>query len=123
MSHTIYAEARRYHVRLKVIFMNHRGGFANEATLRSVQKLCRAALLAVDDELCREYIYTVGKLAQHLFSDHEHQAWKIGALAGADHLRLKILKALVSFHSRIYYMQAMQRFAELQPYIDGRNDV
>jgi transposase InsO family protein len=110
-------EGRRLHAELKDVFSRQRGGWADKEALRKVADLCRAASAAVDDAYCRETLGIVGDYAAQVFSDRRHQSWDQGSMSGADFLRLQILHALDSLHSRLYSLEVIRRAGEFNPYL------
>ena len=113
-------EARLHHAALKQIFAYHRGDWSQGADeLRRVEQLCRDAAAAINDPHCREEMGIVGDYAAEIFSRQEHRKWESESLPGAEFLRLQILKALDSFHSRLYSIEAIRRAGESQIYPGG----
>src|SRR5690348_14205184 len=103
MSYSDIEHARKHHAALKEIFDRHRTDWAERVELlRPVEELCRRAAAAVDDPQCREEMGIVGDYAGEIFSRGEHRKWESVSMSGAEFLRLQILKALDSFHSRLY---------------------
>jgi hypothetical protein len=108
--------ARKHHAALKEIFDYHRTDWVERIDLlRPVEELCRRAAAAVDDAQCREEMGIVGDYAGEIFSRGEHRKWESESMPGAEFLRLQILKALDSFHSRLYSIEAIRRAGALQP--------
>jgi hypothetical protein len=101
MSYPDLDEARKHYAALKHIFGSRPGVEADSDALRRVEEHCWAATAAVDDPYCREEIGIVGDYAAGIFS--------AGNLSGTEFLRLQILKALDSFHSRIHSIEAIRR--------------
>ena len=117
MSYPDIDEARGSHAALKEVFAHHRGDWtAGGEELRRVEQLCRDAAAAVDDSQCREEIGIVGDYAAELFARGEHRKWESESMSGAEFLRLQILKALDSFHSRLYSIEAIRRAGDRQLY-------
>jgi hypothetical protein len=58
----------------------------------------------------------VGDYAAEIFSRREHRKWESESLPGAEFLRLQILKALDSYHSRLYSIEAIRRAGERRLY-------
>lgn len=109
MSYPDLDEARRHHGALKEIFRERGGGKENREAVRQVQERCRAASAAVDDAYCRETLGIVGDYASQLFSDRKHLKWDRAELPGAEFLRLQILQALDSLHSRLSSLEVIRR--------------
>jgi hypothetical protein len=117
MSYPDIEEARRSHVALKQMFAQHRGDWSlGPDELRRVEELCREAAAAINDAQCGEEMGIVGDYAAELFSCGEHRKWASESMSGAEFLRLQILKALDSFHSRLYSIEAIRRAGDQQLY-------
>jgi hypothetical protein len=117
MSYPDIEAARQRHAALKEIFAYHRGDWSSAAAeLRSVEELCREAAAAINDPQCREEMGIVCDYAAELVSRGEHRKWESESMSGAEFLRLQILKALDSFHSRLYSIEAIRRAGERQLY-------
>ena len=117
MSYPDIDEARRSHAALKDVFAHHRADWtARTEELRRVETLCREAAAAIGDPQCREEMGIVGDYAAELFARGEHRKWESESMSGAEFLRLQILKALDTFHSRLYSIEAIRRAGERQLY-------
>jgi len=117
MSYPDIEEARRRHGALKETFAHHRGDWSCGAEeLRRVEEFCREAAAAINDAQCREEMGIVGDYAAELFARGEHRKWESESMSGAEFLRLQILKALDSFHSRLYSIEAIRRAGDRQLY-------
>jgi hypothetical protein len=117
MSYPDIDEARRRHASLKEVFAYHRADWSARAEeLRRVEELCREAAAAIGDSQCREEMGIVGDYAAELFARGEHRKWESESMSGAEFLRLQILKALDTFHSRLYSIEAIRRAGERQLY-------
>jgi hypothetical protein len=117
MSYSDIDEARRRHASLKEVFAHHRADWsAGAGELRGVETLCREAAAAIGDAQCREEMGIVGDYAAELFARGEHRKWASESMSGAEFLRLQILKALDTFHSRLYSIEAIRRAGERQLY-------
>jgi len=117
MSYTDIEQARERHAALRHIFSQHRGDWASGAEeLRQIEQLCREAAAAIGDAQCREEMGIVGDYAAELFGRGEHRKWESESMSGAEFLRLQILKALDSFRSRLYSIEAIRRAADRQLY-------
>jgi hypothetical protein len=57
----------------------------------------------------------IGDYAEDLFSEAGHLKWDRKNMGGADFLRLQMLRALDSFHNRIFAIEAMRRAAHETP--------
>jgi hypothetical protein len=109
-------EARKLHAALKEIFHRHGADWAERATLREVEELCRRASAAVEDAHCREELGIVADYAREFFVDRNYRKWESESLSGSEFLRLQILKALDSFYSRLYSIEAIRRAGDFKPY-------
>ena len=110
-------EARARHAELRDVFVKPRTDWsARPDELPHVEELCRQAAGAVSDPHCREEMGVVGDYAAELFARGEHRKWESESMPGAEFLRLQILRALDSFRSRLYSIEAIRRAAERQLY-------
>jgi hypothetical protein len=66
-------------------------------------------MTALKDAECQEQMGIVERYAAALYSEAEHHKWRMASLPGADFLRLQILRALVTFHSRLIALEASRR--------------
>jgi len=106
-------QARGCHAALKSIFSFHRTDWGERLdVLREVEDLCRQAAGTLDDAQCREEMGIVADYAAEIFSRGEYRKWESESMPGAEFLRLQILKALDSFHSRLYSIEAIRRAGE-----------
>ena len=113
MSYPDLDQARLQHAALRDIFQRE-GDWSDIPVLRGVETLCREAAAALADPYCREELGIVADYAAELFSQRSHRKYESESLPGAEFLRLQILKALDSFHSRLYSIEAIRRAAEYQ---------
>jgi hypothetical protein len=102
-------KARECHAALREIFIHHHGGWADKDALFRVEKLAWQAMMLLKDIECQEKMGIVEHYAAALYSEAEHHNWRMGSLAGADFLRLQILRALVAFNSRLQAIEAARR--------------
>ena len=109
MSYADLEKARECHGALREIFIHHPGGWADKDALYRVEKLAWQAMTAVKDADCQEKLGIVEHYAAALYSEAEHQRWRMTSLPGADFLRLQILRTLVAFHSRLFAIEAARR--------------
>lgn len=118
--YTDIEEARAHHAALKQTFALHRGDWSTGGNeLQRVEELCREAAGAINDPQCREEMGIVGDYAAELFARGEHRKWESESMSGAEFLRLQILKALDTFHSRLYSIEAIRRAGDGQLYPFG----
>jgi len=106
-------EARSHHGALHALFLRAID-LSNIQELRKVENLCAQAASAVSDEYCRQEMAIVAGYAAELFSQGAARKYESESLSGNEFLRLQILKALDSFHSRLYSLEAMRRAVEAQ---------
>jgi hypothetical protein len=112
-------EARRQHAALREIF--YRADRSLDVQLvRRVEALCRRASAAVDDAYCQQEMRLVAGYAAELFSEQGHHKYESQSLSGAEFLRLQIIKALDSFHGRLFSLEAMRRAAAMGVKPEGR---
>ena len=117
MSYPDIEEARARHSALKELFAFHRADWAQRADeLRRVEQLCREAAAAINDPHCREEMGIVGDYAAEIFARGEHRKWESESMSGAEFLRLQILTALDSCHSRLYSIEAIRSAGERRLY-------
>ncbi len=84
------------------------GGGQDDASLKSIRHLARAAASAVDDPDCKDLGETIIHFARHLFSTSGHAEFANGQTSGADVLRLRILREIQAFRDRLTYLEAMR---------------
>jgi hypothetical protein len=113
MSYADLDQARTHHAALREVFQRAED-WSDLAALRRVEALCRECAAAVADPYCREELGIVADYAAELFSQRSHRKYESESLPGAEFLRLQILKALDSFHSRLYSIEAIRRAGEYQ---------
>jgi hypothetical protein len=113
MSYPDIDEARRQHGALQRLFLRA-PELSDAQMLRTVEQLCAQAAAAVRDEYCRQEIAIVAGYAAELFAQGAGARYESESLSGNEFLRLQILKALDSFHSRLYSLEAMRRAVEAQ---------
>jgi hypothetical protein len=106
-------EARRHHSALHTLFLRAID-LSDIQQLRRIDDLCAQAAVAVRDEHCRQEMAIVAGYATELFSQGTARKYESESLSGNEFLRLQILKALDSFHSRLYSLEAMRRSVESQ---------
>lgn len=102
-------KARACHAELREIFIHHPGGWADSDALHAVERLSWQAMTLVKDAECQEKMGVVEHYAAALYSEAEHHKWRMASLAGADFLRLQILRALVAFDARLLAIEAARR--------------
>jgi hypothetical protein len=95
---------------LRHFVMNHPGGRADEAALRTVKELSRRLLNAADDANCLHAIGRIEKLAASVFSAEEHRRWDRPGQAGIVHLKQLILRELIGLRLRLRRMEAASAY-------------
>jgi hypothetical protein len=101
--------ARRYHLRLRQVFIRHTGDAANRRALRRVLALCDAAGAATGDAYCRDKLRVVSEYAAEMLGRTDHAKWGRDTLSGTEFLRQQVLNALELLASRLYSLEALQR--------------
>jgi hypothetical protein len=104
-------EARRLYSALRDMVIHHLGGWADYESLGKMRKLVNAAIGAVDDVECHQHLESVAEHSAEVFSDDGHKKWDRSYMTGVDFLRLRILRELDAFHSRLFALEAMARAA------------
>jgi len=106
-------DARRHHGALRTFFLRS-FDVGDVQQLRKLESLCAQAAAAVSDDCCRQEMVIVVGYATELFSQRTARKYESESLSGNEFLRLQILKALDSFHSRLYSLEAVRRSIESQ---------
>lgn len=104
-------EARRLYSALRDIVIHNQGGWPDYESLGNVRKLVNAALNAVQDVECHHHLESVAEHSAEVFSKNGHKKWDRSYMTGVDFLRLRILRELDGFYSRLFALEAMQRAA------------
>lgn len=92
--------ARDYYYVMRELIAHHAAGTANERSLVTLRKLCRAAA-AIDDRECGAALAAIEEHASQYFSgaDEAHGA------------RRQLLRELEWFRGRLYALEGMRRAA------------
>jgi CheY-like chemotaxis protein len=106
MDFTDLDEGRALYGGLMEVFVEHTGGRDNFEALERVDKLCEAALAAVEDVECRVAIRGVKSYSKLLFSGDGAAGIEGGGLSGVDYLRLRIRNCLSTFRGRLGALEA-----------------
>jgi hypothetical protein len=109
-------KARGYYKELRDLFIYETGGRVDRMARTRVSALCRAAMRAVDDELCREYLHSVREHATDMFSNEAHLKWERNSFSGVYVLRLQILRALDSFNLRLNSIEEARQESHARPH-------
>lgn len=97
---------------LRRFVMNHPGGRADEAALRTVNDLCRRLLDAASDSACRDAIGRIEELTADLFSAERHRGWDRPGQSGVVHLKQLILRELIGLRLRLRRIEAAETTAQ-----------
>ena len=92
----------------------HPGGRQDDASLKTIRHLARAAASAVDDADCRDLGEMIIHFATHLFSPSGHEQFATGQTSGADVLRLRLLREIQALRDRLTDLEAMRGNAAQQ---------
>jgi CheY-like chemotaxis protein len=106
MDFTDLDEGRALYGGLMEVFVEHTGGRDNSEAQERVDKLCEAALAAVEDVECRVAIRGVKSYSKLLFSSDGAAGVDGGGLSGVDYLRLRIRNCLSTFRGRLGALEA-----------------
>jgi len=101
-------EARVLHAALADVFVAQVGGRENPDALTRVEKLCDAAISAVEDVECRVAMRGVKSYSKLFFSEDGHVGIASASLTGVDSLRLSIHNCLSAFRGRLTAMEAQR---------------
>jgi CheY-like chemotaxis protein len=112
-------EGRALHGRLMEVFVEHTGGRDNPQALECVEKLCDAAVAAIEDVECRVAMRAVKGYSRLLFSGDENPSIDPGVLPAVDELRLHISKRLSVFQGRLGIIEA-ERLRQQQAEFEQR---
>lgn len=96
--------ARDYYYVMRELIAHHAAGTANERSLHTVRRLCRAAGALADDE-CSAALAAIEEHAARFFSGSE----------GAAGSRRQLLRELEWFRARLYALEALVRPPEARP--------
>src|SRR5262245_47190824 len=117
MNFTDLDEGRALCGRLMEVFVEHTGGRDTPQALECVEKLCDAAVAAIEDLECRVAMRGVKSYSRLLFSGDPHLSVDAGGLAAVDYLRFHIRNCLSMFRERLGIIEAerlRQQQAELE---------
>jgi hypothetical protein len=108
VANTDLKEVRETYVTLRELVIQNPGGWDDAASRLKAERLCAAAMQALDDAECRERLRTVLAQAQELFSREGHLKWSRARMSGADYLRLQILIGLEAVNTRLFFIEAIR---------------
>ena len=106
-------QVRENYVTLRELVILNPGGWDDAASRSKVERLCGAAIQALDDEECRQRLRTVIAHAAELYSRTDHLKWARAKMRGADYLRLQMLIALEAVNTRLFFLQAVRERSRL----------
>src|SRR5262245_44688618 len=106
MDFTDLDEGRALYGGLMDVFVEHTGGRDNPEALERVEKLCAAAVAAIEDIECRVAIRGVASYSKLLFSDDGPLGVEGSPLSAVDPLRLRIRACLSAFRGRLGAIEA-----------------
>jgi hypothetical protein len=113
MSYKDLREVRECYAALRELVIQSNGGWDDVESRAKVERLCKSAIVALDDAECRERLRAVQAQAAQLFSKDEHAKWKRKNMSGADYLRLQILIQLEAVNTRLFFIDAQRNRASL----------
>src|ERR1043165_1224407 len=94
-------EAHRLYSALRDLVILRPGGWPDEETLHRAKGLCLSAHHAVNDNETRAILAEIQGLLADLYSRAGHPRWARTQTSGRDFLRLRILRELNAFDSRL----------------------
>jgi hypothetical protein len=106
MTYNDLREVRAHYVTLRDLVIQRTGGWDDVDARTRVEGLCGEAIAALEDAEARQWLRLVREQANALFSRAEHLKWGRSNMTGADYLRLQMLIALESLHSRLLQLEA-----------------
>lgn len=105
MSYADLKRVRENYVTLRELVILHPGGWDDAASRSKIERLCNAAIVALDDPECRARLRAVVVQAGDVYSGSGHQKWDRGGMSGADYLRLQILIGLEAVNTRLFFIE------------------
>jgi hypothetical protein len=102
-------KVREYYATLRKLIILNPGGWDDAESRSRVQELCRAGMVALDDNECQERLEAVQNQACELYSRDGHRRWARRSMSGADYLRLQILIALEAVHTRLSLLASLRK--------------
>ena len=108
MAYTDLNQVRECYARLRELVIQKTGGWEDVESRTKVERLCEAAMEALDDNECRQRLRAVQVQAAELFSREGHLKWKRRNMSGADYLRLQILIALEAVNTRLFFIDTVR---------------
>jgi hypothetical protein len=108
MSYRDLLEVRNCYAALRELVMQAHGGWNDVDSREKAERLCGAALVALDDAECRERLRSVQSQSLELFSRFGHLKWARRNMTGAEYLRLQILITLEGLNTRLFAMETQR---------------
>jgi hypothetical protein len=111
VANTDLKQVREYYATLRELVIHNSGGWDDVDSRTRVERLCAAAMAAIDDAECRERLRAVRNQAAELFSREGHLKWARKNMSGADYLRLQMLIALEALNTRLFFLDTLRNRA------------
>src|SRR5262245_13635922 len=105
MSYADLKRVREKYVTLRELVINHPGGRDDAAARVKIERLCNAAILALDDPECRARLRAIVVHASEAYSRNGHRKWDRSGMSGADYLRLQMLIGLEAVNTRPFFIE------------------
>jgi len=115
MDFTDLDEGRALYGSLMEVLVENTGGRDNPEALEHVDRLCEAAVAAIEDVECRVAIRGVKSYSKLLFSSDGSFGVEGGALSAVDYLRLRIRNCLSTFRGRLGAIEAERLCRQMEP--------
>jgi len=116
VAYTDLNQVRECYARLRELVIHNAGGWEDVDSRAKVERLCEAAMEALDDSECRARLRAVRTQAGELFSRDGHLKWSRRNMSGADYLRLQILIALEAVNTRLFFIDTLRAHASQLPH-------
>lgn len=107
--HRKLSDAYRHFNTLRDLVIHHPGGWADTDALARAKEACRAASEAADDAECAENLVSILSLLADLYSDAAYRKWDYTKTDGRDVLRLRVLRELNAFETRLLVLEEIRR--------------
>ena len=115
MSYRDLLEVRNCYSALRELVTHSHGGWNDLDAHAKAERLCGAAIAALDDDECRARLRSVQAQAAELYSRFGHLKWARRNMTGADYLRLQILIALEALNTRLFAMETQRDRSAVHP--------
>ena len=116
VAYTDLTLVRDCYARLRELVIYNAGGWEDVDSRTKVERLCEAAMEALDDTECHERLRAVRSQAGELFSREGHLKWNRRNMSGADYLRLQILIALEAVNTRLFFIDTLRGRTSQMPH-------